>query len=98
MAPAATYDARGEACTYHTAHEGGKRGKKLAKRYGMVSGCYGIFLRTHPRCIWTLPPSWVICLRHRRNASGDAGSAVGSGQHVNGCIKLREGIAWVQKS
>jgi hypothetical protein len=49
---------------------------KLSKSSGMVSGGSGTFSRTHHRCLQSWKTSWDRCLRHKRNASGDAGSAV----------------------
>ena len=57
----------------------------------MVADCSGTFSRTNRRCIRSWKPSWGICLRRRRNASGDAGSAAGNGRHATGCTKLLKG-------
>jgi hypothetical protein len=64
---------------------------QLSTRSGMVSGCSGTFSQTNRHCIRSWKTSWGICLRRRRNASDDAGSAAGHGRHANEWTKRREG-------
>jgi hypothetical protein len=47
----------------------------------MVSGSSGTFSWTHHRCLQTSKTSWGRCLRRKRSASGDAGSAADGAPH-----------------